>query len=86
MSSVSSPLYLLTQVNYVFSGIEHTLEKHTSGSSGAFSGKGQTLGGGTAAAQPEMPGLPAGLANLDPQLKIFLLLIVGYIVFWYLST
>ncbi|KIY48235.1 thioredoxin-domain-containing protein [Fistulina hepatica ATCC 64428] len=60
------------------SGLETAVQRYSSGSAAggataAFSGKGQTLGSATTA------------GNNDPNTKLFLGLVVGYFVFWYLS-
>ncbi|KAL0572922.1 mitochondrial thioredoxin [Marasmius crinis-equi] len=72
--------------------LEDALRRHSSGSSsGAFSGQGQTLGGGSTAsnvggdAQGPGDGLFAQFNNLDPQVKMIIYLIGGYLLFWYLS-
>ncbi|KAK0208742.1 thioredoxin-domain-containing protein [Desarmillaria ectypa] len=68
--------------------LENAVRRHSTGSSasGAFSGKGQTLGGGPANSSskgsyggPQVPGL-------DRQTKVFLALIAAYVFFWYLSS
>jgi len=74
-------------------GIEAALRKHSSSSStsgGAFSGKGQTLGGGPAKvdrmdAQHAASQATAAVNNLDPQVKVLLGLLGAYLVFWWLS-
>nr|KAJ8084489.1 mitochondrial thioredoxin [Marasmius tenuissimus] len=70
-------------------GIEDALRRHSSGSSsGAFSGKGQTLGGGSAPANVDGDagsGLFAQFNNLDPQVKVLIYLVGGYLLFWYMS-
>ncbi|KAF9486440.1 thioredoxin-domain-containing protein [Pholiota conissans] len=76
------------------SALESTLRRHASQSSdsaGAFSGRGQTLGGGPA--PPDVVGdvkqtldrATAGFTNIDPQLKVFLGLGALYLLFWYLG-
>ncbi|XP_006454115.1 hypothetical protein AGABI2DRAFT_189422 [Agaricus bisporus var. bisporus H97] len=73
-------------------GLENTLKKHASSSTGTFSGAGQTLGGQAAPrdvakdVQGGVNNARARVTNLDPQLKIFLGLIAAYLVFWYLSS
>ncbi|KAH6917012.1 thioredoxin-like protein [Coprinopsis sp. MPI-PUGE-AT-0042] len=77
-------------------GIENAINKHASGSAtGAFSGKGQTLGGGPApsdvagdakrAVNDATAAASQGFANVDSQVKIFAGLIGLYLVFWYLG-
>jgi len=95
-SSVVLMLACLLTVLLTCSELESTLRKHatasgSSSSSGAFSGKGQTLGGGLA--PPDLAGevkgtldkASAGFNQLDPQVKIFGGLLVLYLVFWYLQ-
>ena len=77
------------------SALEAALKKYAASSSsspsGAFSGKGQTLGGGPA--PPDLAGEVkgtldnafAGFNQLDPQVKIFGGLLVLYLAFWYLQ-
>ena len=51
-------------------------------SSGSFSGKGQTLGSGDAASAPiaqRASDTAAGVLNLDPQVKVLLGLVAGYL-------
>ncbi|PFH52222.1 hypothetical protein AMATHDRAFT_140468 [Amanita thiersii Skay4041] len=68
------------------SGVENALRKHSSASgSGAFSGKGQTLGGSSASSREIASQTGPSFGNLDPQLKVLLGLIGAYLVFWYLS-
>lgn len=59
------------------------VREHSSGTAGAgaFSGKGQTLGGSST----EPSGTPASVVNLSPQAKVFLYFIGAYILLWYLS-
>ncbi|KAF5352709.1 hypothetical protein D9756_005932 [Leucocoprinus leucothites] len=72
--------------------LESTLRKHATSSTTAFSGTGRTLGGDPAPtdlardARDGVNQAKAKVANLDPQLKIFLGLIGAYFVFWYLSS
>ncbi|KAF7307039.1 Thioredoxin domain-containing protein [Mycena indigotica] len=77
-------------------GLESTLRRHAGGSeaaaSGSFTGKGQTLGGGSTAptdishsATAALNNTTAQFSNLDPQVQILLMLIGAYAVFWYLS-
>ena len=56
-----------------------------SGSSGSFSGRGQTLGGGPSNAGGVGGDGVAILQGLDPQVKVLLCLLGGYALFWYLS-
>ncbi|KAH9947095.1 thioredoxin-domain-containing protein [Amylocystis lapponica] len=67
--------------------LEDALRRHSSGSSSAaFTGKGQTLSGSSpAAGQGEGPGVLAEFNKLDPQVKVLVYLVLGYIVFWYMS-
>nr|VWO94039.1 Thioredoxin 1 (Trx-1) [Ganoderma boninense] len=69
--------------------LEDALRRHSSGgasSSGGFPGKGQTLAGGNST-----PGTGAGGSGvaafqaLEPQVKVLLCLLGGYLLFWYLS-
>ncbi|KAK7058440.1 mitochondrial thioredoxin [Paramarasmius palmivorus] len=58
--------------------------------SGSFSGKGQTLGGGSTPAAPAAAGAGGGdlaskFNNLDPQVRILIYLLGAYLVFWWLS-
>jgi thioredoxin 1 len=57
------------------SGLEAAIKRH-SGEAGApsFSGKGQTLGGGTAAGAAPGAGIGERLGQLDAQSQVFLLL------------
>ncbi|KZT30883.1 thioredoxin-domain-containing protein [Neolentinus lepideus HHB14362 ss-1] len=68
-------------------GLESALRRHTSGSNssstGAFSGKGQTLGG--SASKMDVKDSIATVQNLDPQVKVFIALLGAYFLFWYLS-
>lgn len=83
---------LSRQLKWDCSGLENTLKKHASSSTGTFSGAGQTLGGQAAPrdvakdVQGGVNNARARVTNLDPQLKIFLGLIAAYLVFWYLSS
>ncbi|KAG7099642.1 hypothetical protein E1B28_001468 [Marasmius oreades] len=74
--------------------LEDALRRHSSGSSGsttAFSGRGQTLGGGPAPpdvageVQAGVNGLLGTFNNLSPQQKVLIYLLGGYLLFWYLS-
>ncbi|KAH9858351.1 thioredoxin-like protein [Lenzites betulinus] len=68
--------------------LEAAVRRHSSGSSpGTFSGKGQTLGGeGSSNAGPGAAGGGvAAFQALDPQVKVFLYLLGGYILFWWLK-
>jgi len=80
--------------NRILRALANTIKKHASGSpstSGAFYGKGQTLGG--APAQPDVVGevqqtlnkASEGITQIDPQVKILLGLVGLYLVFWYLG-
>ncbi|KAG2022916.1 thioredoxin family protein, variant 2 [Coprinopsis cinerea AmutBmut pab1-1] len=78
-------------------GIEAALRKHSTSSGGttAFSGKGHTLGGGPAptdvkgeakrAVDNAANAASAGLAGIDPQVKVLVGLIGLYVLFWYLG-
>ncbi|SJL06157.1 related to Thioredoxin [Armillaria ostoyae] len=70
--------------------LENAVRRHSTGSSGsssgAFSGKGQTLGGGsTKSSYKDIYGGPQA-PGLDRQTKVFLALIAAYLFFWYLSS
>ncbi|KAF8899023.1 thioredoxin-like protein [Infundibulicybe gibba] len=72
--------------------LESALRRHaTDTSSSAFSGRGQTLGGGAAPVdiprevKTSIDGAANKVANLDPQIKVILGLIGAYLLFWYLS-
>ena len=94
VGSASSPQ--LHQLSMLSRGIENAIKKHATGSAtGAFSGKGQTLGGGPApsditgdakrAVNDATAAASQGFANVDSQVKIFAGLIGLYLVFWYLG-
>jgi len=77
-----------TNCTWYNSALENALRRHASGSgSGAFSGKGQTLGGSSSNTSgnpgPQTQGRP--FENLDPKVKILLGLIGAYFLFWCLS-
>ncbi|RPD65125.1 thioredoxin-like protein [Lentinus tigrinus ALCF2SS1-7] len=58
----------------------------TGGSSGSFSGKGHTLGGGNSTTgSGGGGGGVAAFQALDPQVKVLLCLLGGYMLFWYMS-
>ncbi|KAI0828953.1 thioredoxin-like protein [Trametes gibbosa] len=68
--------------------LEAAVRRHSSGgSSGTFSGRGQTLGGdGSSNAGPgAAAGGVAAFQALDPQVKVFLYLLGGYVLFWWLK-
>ncbi|KAA1467944.1 thioredoxin-domain-containing protein [Dentipellis sp. KUC8613] len=65
--------------------LEQAIAKHASSSSGAFSGSGHTLGGSSTPQRDAAPNGGPSLLNLDQQTKTLLLLVAGYLVFWYLS-
>jgi len=74
------------------SALESAVRKHSgsSSSSGVFTGKGQTLGGGPATVDKmdvkNAMGQAAGaVTNLNPQAKVLLGLVGAYMLFWYLS-
>lgn len=63
--------------------LEKKVEFHVSGApspAGAFTGKGQTLGGKTVT-----PGPSTGALNLTPQAKVVIGLVLAYAVLWYFS-
>ncbi|KAE9398482.1 thioredoxin-domain-containing protein [Gymnopus androsaceus JB14] len=63
--------------------LEAAIRKYSSGSTGsAFSGKGQTLGGGEADVAKPSGSL---FSSLDPQVKVLIYLLGAYLLFWYLS-
>ncbi|KAM5536067.1 hypothetical protein V8D89_010325 [Ganoderma adspersum] len=67
--------------------LEDALRRHSSGGapgSGGFPGKGHTLAGGNSTAGAGGSGVAAFQA-LDPQVKVLLCLLGGYLLFWYLS-
>ena len=67
--------------------LEDALRRHSSGGapgSSGFPGKGQTLAGGNSTAGAGGSGVAAFQA-LDPQVKVLLCLLGGYLLFWYLS-
>ncbi|KZO96329.1 thioredoxin-domain-containing protein [Calocera viscosa TUFC12733] len=71
-------------------GIESALRTHSAPTSGgAFTGKGQTLGGDSpsastpATASSTGPDPFAWFKNMDPQVRLFGGLIVAYLVFWW---
>ena len=73
----------------IYRALEDALRRHASGGgsgSGVFPGKGQTLGSGnsTGGAGAGGSGVLAFQA-LDPQVKVLLCLLGGYLLFWYLS-
>jgi len=70
-----------------FSALENALRKHSCDStSAAFSGRGQSLGGGSSA-EPQEPRNNDSEAwfGLDPQVKKLLYFLGAYLLFWYLS-
>ncbi|KAJ3909377.1 thioredoxin-domain-containing protein [Lentinula edodes] len=67
-------------------GLRAAIVKHSSGAagSGAFSGKGQTLGSGGGGG--DIAESSSSLfSNMDPQVRVLLYLLGAYLVFWYLS-
>lgn len=74
------------------SGIERALSKHagSAGSSGssttAFSGKGQTLGGGSSnsSSGPALPAMP-DVSDISPQVKVLAGLVGAYFFFLWIS-
>lgn len=73
------------------SALEETINKHSASSTAAFSGRGQTLGGGSAPVDVKFEvssrimSASNGVSGLDPQVKILLALVIAYAFFWYLS-
>ncbi|KAG6910516.1 hypothetical protein DXG01_009935 [Tephrocybe rancida] len=71
--------------------LEDAVRRHSGpSSSGAFSGKGQTLGGGSAPidkmdVKNTLNQATGPVSNLDPQVKILLGLAGAYLLFWYLG-
>ncbi|KAJ8473073.1 hypothetical protein ONZ45_g16432 [Pleurotus djamor] len=71
--------------------LEATVKKHASSASSAFSGRGQTLGGGPApldlkaSARSVTDSATSTVAGLNTQTKVFLGLFGAYLFFWYLS-
>ncbi|KAI9068685.1 thioredoxin-like protein [Trametes sanguinea] len=66
--------------------LEAAVRRHASGpSSGAFSGQGHTLGGGSSSGGADGGGGVVAFQRLDPQVKVFLCLLGGYILFWWLK-
>ncbi|PCH34045.1 thioredoxin-domain-containing protein [Wolfiporia cocos MD-104 SS10] len=67
--------------------LEDAVRRHLSGSSsGAFTGKGQTLGGSSPSTlQIESPSIFEAFNKLDPQVKVLLYLVAGYLLFYYIS-
>ena len=71
---------------FIFRALESTLKAHcAAGATGAFSGKGQTLGG-TSTPRAASSTVATGLTNLDPQVKLLLGLIGAYLILWYFSS
>ncbi|KAF8665252.1 hypothetical protein AX16_000274 [Volvariella volvacea WC 439] len=72
-------------------GLEDAVRKHAASSTAAFSGRGQTLGGGPAPVDVShevnqtINNVNATFTNLDPQVKVLLALLGAYALFWYLS-
>ncbi|KAJ7492485.1 thioredoxin-domain-containing protein [Mycena latifolia] len=74
--------------------LESTLRRHSAGSSGstsAFSGRGQTLGGSqapvdiTKEATTTLNKAASRVTSLDSQVRVLLGLVAAYLMFWYLS-
>ncbi|KAG8984379.1 hypothetical protein FRB93_006617 [Tulasnella sp. JGI-2019a] len=71
--------------------LEATIKKHagtaTGGATGAFSGKGQTLGGSepSPAAGSKLPATIEGVTNIDPQIKMLGAFLAIYVLYWYLK-
>ncbi|KAF4604914.1 hypothetical protein EYR40_003697 [Pleurotus pulmonarius] len=71
--------------------LESALAKHATSSSSAFSGKGHTLGGGSAPvdlkheARSVANQASSVVTGLTPPTKVFVGLIAAYAFFWYLS-
>jgi len=67
-------------------GLEAAIRKYSSGSAGststgAFSGKGQTIGGAGEITEAS----PSLLLTMNPNVKILFYLLGAYLLFWYLS-
>ncbi len=73
----------------MFRALEDALRRHSSGGasgSGGFPGKGHTLADGNSTAGTGAGGRGvAAFQALDPQVKVLMFLLGGYLVFWYLS-
>ncbi|GJJ12958.1 hypothetical protein Clacol_007205 [Clathrus columnatus] len=77
-------------------GLESTIKTHAgtgggsgSGSATAFTGKGQTLAGSSSNSTSSSPSAasPSDLiTNLDPQVKVLLALVGGYLLLWYMTS
>ncbi|KAF7339351.1 Thioredoxin-domain-containing protein [Mycena sanguinolenta] len=74
--------------------LESTVKRHANGSAGttgAFSGKGQTLGGSSGPvdvskeASATLNKAVSGFTSLDSQFQVLLALVAAYGMFWYLS-
>ncbi|KAI0660620.1 thioredoxin-like protein [Cubamyces menziesii] len=67
--------------------LEAAVRRLASGpSGGAFTGQGHTLGGGSSSTGSEGGGGGVvAFQRLDPQMKVFLYLLGGYILFWWLK-
>ncbi|KAF8832063.1 hypothetical protein HHX47_DHR1001050 [Lentinula edodes] len=81
-------LHFMASAHYcdTFRGLRAAIVKHSSGAagSGAFSGKGQTLGSGGGGG--DIAESSSSLfSNMDPQVRVLLYLLGAYLVFWYLS-
>ncbi|KAG8913551.1 hypothetical protein FRC01_004486 [Tulasnella sp. 417] len=63
------------------SALEATIRKHAGAGSGAFSGKGQTLGGDSGPSD----GTPEVSAGLDPQMTLLLGLLGLYGLYWWFN-
>ena len=75
---------ILTLLSSKLSAAVEKLTSGSSGSTGSFTGKGQSLGGGPAPAT--VPGADTpGVINLSPQAKVFLSLVGVYLLLWYFS-
>lgn len=74
-----------TSFFFCSSGLEDALKRHSAGSSGAFSGKGQTLGGSSTSNSSNSLANDAGVVNLTPQAKVLIGLVGLYVLLWYFS-
>lgn len=67
--------------------LEATIRKHAgsnSGSAGAFSGKGQTLGG--PAPSPGVGDVKEAVSGVDPQTALMGALLGIYLIYWYFNS
>jgi thioredoxin 1 len=68
--------------NTLYSAVESAIRKYMA--PGAFSGKGQTLGGSNGGGDAAPP--IDVLGGLDPQVKTLLAIVGVYLLFWYFSS